>query len=98
MIRPFNGKAPRIADSAFVDETACIIGDVEIGDESSVWPGAVLRGDMGKIIVGKQTIIEDNCVIHTGTPRSDMGDVRIDYRRAALFGGHQVPCQSFPQG
>jgi carbonic anhydrase/acetyltransferase-like protein (isoleucine patch superfamily) len=93
MIRLFNGKEPTIADSAFVDETACIIGDVEIGDESSVWPGAVLRGDMGKITVGKQTIIEDNCVIHTGTPRSDMGDVRIG-DRVIIGHGAVLNCRS----
>jgi carbonic anhydrase/acetyltransferase-like protein (isoleucine patch superfamily) len=58
MIRPFNGKEPKIADSAFVDETACIIGDVEIGEEGMVCPNAVIRGDMGKITLGKQTIIK----------------------------------------
>ena len=68
MIRSFRGKTPCIADSAFVDDTAVLIGDVEIGEESSVWPGAVIRGDMGKIRIGKQTIIEDNCVIHSGKP------------------------------
>jgi carbonic anhydrase/acetyltransferase-like protein (isoleucine patch superfamily) len=93
MIRPFNGKEPKIADSAFVDETACIIGDVEIGDESSVWPGAVLRGDMGKITVGKQTIIEDNCVIHSGTPGSDMGDVGIG-DRVIIGHGAVLNCRS----
>ncbi|MFC2004658.1 gamma carbonic anhydrase family protein [Chloroflexota bacterium] len=68
MIRSFDGKTPRIADSAFVSETAYVIGDVEIGENSSVWPGAVIRGDMGKITLGKNTVIEDNCVIHSGTP------------------------------
>ncbi len=68
MIRSFNGKTPRIADSAFVSEAAYIVGDVEIGENSSVWPGAVIRGDMGKITIGKNTVIEDNCVIHSGTP------------------------------
>ncbi|MBA7618553.1 Protein YrdA [subsurface metagenome] len=68
MIRSFNGKTPKIADSAFVSEAAYVIGDVEIGENSSVWPGAVIRGDMGKITIGKNTVIEDNCVIHSGTP------------------------------
>jgi carbonic anhydrase/acetyltransferase-like protein (isoleucine patch superfamily) len=80
MIRSFNGKSPRIAGSALVDQAACIIGDVEIGEESSVWPGAVIRGDMGRIKIGNQSIIEDNCVIHSGMPGSDRGDVSIGDR------------------
>lgn len=72
MIRSFNGKTPKIAKSAFVSETAYIVGDVEIGENSSVWPGAVLRGDFGKIKIGVDTAVEDNCVIHAG-----MGDVVI---------------------
>ena len=69
MIRTFNGKTPRIAESAFVSEAAYIIGDVEIGEDSCVWPGAVIRGDLGKIKIGKNTVIEDNCVIHSGSPQ-----------------------------
>jgi len=68
MIRSFNGKTPKIAASAFISETAYVVGDVEIGENSSVWPGAVIRGDMGKITIGKNTVIEDNCVIHSGSP------------------------------
>ncbi|MCD1295363.1 gamma carbonic anhydrase family protein [Methanocella sp. CWC-04] len=56
---------PKIADSAFVAETAAIIGDVEVGEESSIWYGAVLRGDMSKIIVEKKANIQDNVVIHS---------------------------------
>ncbi|MDZ4230740.1 MAG: gamma carbonic anhydrase family protein, partial [Dehalococcoidales bacterium] len=52
--------------------------DVEIGEDSSVWPGAVISGDMGKITIGKNTVIEDNCVIHSGSPSSPpFGDVII---------------------
>jgi len=68
MIRSFEGKTPRIATSAFVSEAAYVIGDVEIGENSCVWPGAVIRGDLGKITIGKNTVIEDNCVIHSGAP------------------------------
>lgn len=68
MIRSFNGKAPKIADSVFISEAAYIVGDVEIGANSSVWPGAVIRADIGKIKIGKNTVIEDNCVIHSGSP------------------------------
>ena len=64
MIKSFDGKTPMIAPTAFVSETACVIGDVEIGEHSSIWHGAVVRGDWGRIVIGKYTQIEDNAVIH----------------------------------
>jgi len=64
MIRSFNGKTPKIADTAFVSEFAYVIGDVEIGEGSGVWPGAVIRGDFGSIRIGKNSHIEDNSVLH----------------------------------
>jgi len=76
VIRSFNGKTPKIAESAFISEAAYIVGDVEIGENSSVWPGAVIRGDFGKIKIGRNTAVEDNCVIHSGSP-SGVGDVVI---------------------
>lgn len=64
MIRSFQGKTPKIAPTAFISEAAYVIGEVEIGDYSSVWPGAVIRGDFAPIVVGRYTNLEDNCVIH----------------------------------
>jgi len=72
MIKSFNGKTPKIAKSAFVSKAAYIVGDVEIGENSSVWPGAVIRGDFGKIKIGKSTAVEDNCVIHSGSPPDNL--------------------------
>jgi carbonic anhydrase/acetyltransferase-like protein (isoleucine patch superfamily) len=69
MIAAFDGKAPRIAATAFVHERATVIGDVELGDDCSIWPGAVLRGDFGYIRVGARTSIQDNAVIHTSPQR-----------------------------
>jgi len=77
MIRSFRGKTPQIAESAFVSEAAYIVGDVDIGENSSVWPGAVIRGDLGKITIGKNTAVEDNCVIHSGSPSVPTLDVTI---------------------
>ncbi len=77
MIRSLNEKTPKIAESAFISEAAYIVGDVEIGDASNVWPGAVIRGDFGKITIGCNTSVEDNCVIHSGSPSSPIGDVFI---------------------
>lgn len=73
MIRGFNGKTPRIAESAFVSDAAHVIGDVVIGEGSGVWPGAVIRADFGPIRIGRNTMIEDNCVLHSGTAL-DVGD------------------------
>jgi len=67
MIQSFNGKVPWIADSAFVSKAAHVIGDVAIGENCVVMPGAVIRGDFGKITIGANTIVEDNCVIHSGS-------------------------------
>ena len=64
MIRSFNGKTPKIADTAFVSEFAYVVGDVEIGEKSGVWPGAVIRGDFGSIRIGQNSHIEDNAVVH----------------------------------
>ena len=65
MIRDLGTKSPRIHPTAFVSEAAYVVGDVEIGENSSIWPGAVLRGDYGKISVGKNTNVQDNCVLHS---------------------------------
>lgn len=77
MIRNFRGKSPIIAESAFISEAAYIVGDVEIGENSSVWPGTVIRGDFGRITIGENTAIEDNTTIHAGTTGGGNGDLSI---------------------
>jgi carbonic anhydrase/acetyltransferase-like protein (isoleucine patch superfamily) len=67
MIRNLWSKVPKIAETAFVSEAAYIIGEVEIGEYCSVWPGVVIRADFGSIKIGKNTATEDNCVIHSDT-------------------------------
>jgi carbonic anhydrase/acetyltransferase-like protein (isoleucine patch superfamily) len=67
MIRPFRGVQPQIHETAYVDQSAQVIGDVHMGEESSVWCNAVLRGDMYYIRIGDRTNVQDNCVIHTRT-------------------------------
>jgi carbonic anhydrase/acetyltransferase-like protein (isoleucine patch superfamily) len=64
MIRPFRGTHPQIHPTAFIEESAQIIGDVHIGEESSVWFNAVVRGDVFHIRVGCRTNIQDGTVIH----------------------------------
>lgn len=63
-IRPFLQHFPRIAASTYVDEMAAIIGDVTIGEDSSIWPFASIRGDVQKISIGHRTSIQDGCVLH----------------------------------
>ena len=64
MIRSLGGKTPSIHPTAFISEAAYIVGDVEIGEGSSIWPGTVIRGDTGKITIGKFTNVQDNSVLH----------------------------------
>jgi carbonic anhydrase/acetyltransferase-like protein (isoleucine patch superfamily) len=63
-IRSFRGKTPKIASSAYLDPSAVLIGDVEIGPDSSIWPMVVLRGDMNHIRIGQGTSIQDGSVGH----------------------------------
>ncbi len=63
-ILEFNGKKPNIHPSCYVAPNATIIGDVTLGEESSVWPNAVIRGDVNKIAIGARTSVQDNCVVH----------------------------------
>lgn len=65
MIYDLGEQQPRIADDAFVAPTATIIGDVHLHEESSVWFGAVLRGDIERITVGRGSNIQDGSVCHT---------------------------------
>jgi carbonic anhydrase/acetyltransferase-like protein (isoleucine patch superfamily) len=79
MIREFSGKIPKIAPSAFVSEAAYVVGDIEIGENASIWPGAVVRGDCGKIKIGRNTCLEDNCVVHAGSDVIIGNDVIIGH-------------------
>lgn len=64
MIRSYKGRKPQIAASAYIDDGAIVIGDVAIGEDSSVWPGVVIRGDVHYIRIGSRTNIQDGCVLH----------------------------------
>ena len=64
MIRAWRGTTPKIAASAYIDPSAQLIGDVAVGDRSSIWPNATLRGDVNTIRVGDDTNVQDNCVLH----------------------------------
>mgnify|MGYP000209186395 CR=1 FL=1 len=65
-IYEFKGKKPKIDEGAFVSPLAVLVGDVEVGEGSSIFPGAVIRGDIVKIKIGRYSNIQDNVVIHGG--------------------------------
>jgi len=64
MIYPYNGKNPKISNSAFIADYVTITGDVEIGDESNIWFNTSIRGDVAPTIIGKRVSIQDNSVLH----------------------------------
>ena len=64
MIKSFQNTAPKIHETAYITDDAIIIGDVEIGAESSVWFGSILRGDVNSIRIGSRTNIQDGTIIH----------------------------------
>lgn len=92
-ILTFNGKKPNIHPSCYVASNATIIGDVILGEESSVWPNAVIRGDVNKISIGARTNVQDNCVVHVNreTPTIIGDDVIIGHGaivHACTVGNH----------
>jgi gamma-carbonic anhydrase len=70
IVRAYRGKIPKIAASAFVAEGAVIIGDVEIGEQASIWYGCVLRADVGYIRVGARSNVQDGSCLHMTTDLS----------------------------
>ena len=64
MIRPYRGRSPQIDPTAYIDQAAVIIGDVTIGADSSVWPCAVIRGDVHFIRIGSRSNVQDGSVLH----------------------------------
>lgn len=93
-IRTHNGIRPTLGERVFVDESAVVIGDVELGDDASVWPCAVIRGDMHRIRIGARTSVQDGSVLHIthasdfnpeGWPLTIGSDVTIGHQ-ACLHG------------
>lgn len=70
LIKSLNGKNPQLGENCFLAETASLIGDVEIGNNCSIWYNAVLRGDVHYIKVGNNTNIQDNAVVHATYKKS----------------------------
>jgi gamma-carbonic anhydrase len=81
MIQPYRGQWPKLGKNVYIAPTASVIGNVTLGDDVSVWPSAVLRGDMAPIVIGDRTNIQDGAVIHTDThsPTTIGSDVTIGH-------------------
>ncbi len=90
MIAKFKEKFPKIEKPAFIADNAVITGDVEIKEDASIWYGAVLRGDIEPIVVGKGSNVQDGCVLHTseGTP-CILGDY-VSVGHAAILHGCRI--------
>ncbi len=89
-IRPFEDKRPFITKSAFIDSAAVVIGDVVIGEDSSIWPTTVIRGDINHIKIGDRTSIQDGTVIHVNHagPFNPQGNPTIVGNEVTV--GHRV--------
>ncbi|MCA9230295.1 MAG: gamma carbonic anhydrase family protein [Planctomycetales bacterium] len=100
-LRSYKGMMPQLGERVYIDPDATVIGDVVLGDDVSVWPGAVIRGDMHSIRVGNRSNVQDNAVLHithaskynpAGWPLTIGDDVVIGHR-AILHGctlGNQI--------
>jgi carbonic anhydrase/acetyltransferase-like protein (isoleucine patch superfamily) len=89
-IRSFEGKHPRIDPSAWVDETAVVIGEVTLGPGASVWPGCVVRGDIHRIEIGARTNIQDGSILHVSHDSRFMPGGAPLMVHADVTVGHQV--------
>ena len=73
-VRPYKGIFPTIGEAVYIDQTALVIGDVNIGSESSIWPMTVVRGDVNRIIIGNRTNVQDGSVLHVTHPHKAIPD------------------------
>ena len=90
MIMDFQGVSPKIGEGVFIADTATVIGDVEIGEDSSVWFGSVIRGDVNYIRIGARTNIQDMTMIHVSskTHSTILEDEITVGHRVTLHGCH----------
>ena len=77
-VRPYAGIQPEIGRGAWIDPAATVIGRVRIGEDASLWPGVIARGDVNPIVIGARTNVQDGSILHVGSPR--------------LAGGDGIPC------
>ena len=100
-VQPYLGVSPRLGPGAYVDPTALVIGDVELGVDASIWPMAVVRGDVNFIRIGARSNVQDGSVLHVSRPYAGnatgwpllVGDDVVVGHKVVLHGctiGHRV--------
>jgi len=89
-VRPYQGIEPVIGDSVYIDESALVIGDVTIGEDSSIWPMTVVRGDVNRIFIGSRTNIQDGSVLHVTHPHKNHPDGFLLHVGNNVTVGHKV--------
>jgi carbonic anhydrase/acetyltransferase-like protein (isoleucine patch superfamily) len=91
MLRSHRGRTPRVHPTAYIDSSAQVIGDVEIGEESSVWMAVVIRGDVNRIRIGQRSNVQDGTVVHVmkDTHATTIGD-DVTIGHAAVIHGCTV--------
>jgi carbonic anhydrase/acetyltransferase-like protein (isoleucine patch superfamily) len=94
MQRPHRGRFPRVHPSAFIDDSAQVIGDVDIGEESSVWMMVVIRGDVHRIRIGRRSNVQDGTIVHVmkETHPTTIGD-NVTIGHAAVIHGCTIDDQ-----
>jgi len=92
---PYHGITPKIDDSAFVAATAVVTGDVEIGADSGIWYGCVLRGDVNSIRIGAGVNIQDGTVVHVSRPYPTVIGDRVSIGHMALIHACTLEDDSF---
>lgn len=94
MLRPYRGTMPRVHPSAYIDDSAQVVGDVEIGEDSSVWMCVVIRGDVHRIRIGRRSNVQDGTIVHVmkDTHPTTIGD-NVTIGHAAVVHGCTIEDQ-----
>src|SRR5215213_10984673 len=94
MLRSYRGTLPRVHHTAYIDDSAQVIGDVEIGEESSVWMCVVIRGDVNRIRIGRRSNVQDGTIVHVmkDTHATTIGD-NVTIGHAAVVHGCTIEDQ-----
>lgn len=90
MIYSFEGKTPKIHPSAYISDEATIIGDVEIGEDANIWPGVVIRGDVGAIRIGARVNVQDGSVVHVDTDGETVLEEDVTIGHLAMIHGCHI--------
>jgi carbonic anhydrase/acetyltransferase-like protein (isoleucine patch superfamily) len=90
VIRPYKGRWPKLGERVFVDVSAQVIGDVELGDHASIWMNAVVRGDVNAIRIGALTNVQDNCVLHVTAEHPTVLEDRVTVGHSVTLHGCRI--------